>query len=137
MEKKKKKPALPRHRLLAGCLIGIVSIVGCCFLILLAVHMAWHPCPFCSVSQMEYWELPPNSELVTFEEYSQGGTNQWWVGELTILTTLAEEEVKIFYRSRYQPDCVINADLTFSLEGYTDDGRMIYRIRSCFRYDIF
>jgi hypothetical protein len=135
MEKKKKKPLLPQHRWLVGCLIGIASIVGCFIL------MSWtfvHPCPFCSVWQMKYWKLPPNSELVSFEKYSQGGTNQWRVGELTILTSIAEEEVKAFYRNQYQPGCYIDtADLTFSLEGYAADGRMIFNIRSCFRDDIF
>jgi hypothetical protein len=102
--------------------------------------MSWifvHPCPFCSVWQMEYWKLPPNSELVSFEEYSQGGTMIWRVGELTILTSLAEEEVKTFYRNQYQPSCFTEVDLTFSLEGYSADGRMIFNIRSCFQNDIF
>lgn len=58
------------------------------------------------VKAMRHWELPAESEIISFETEVIGASSSYVMGELTIRTTLSETEIADFYHANYQPDCL-------------------------------
>jgi hypothetical protein len=58
------------------------------------------------INEMLYWTLPAQTEIVAFETDIFGNSSSFIRGELIISTTLSEAEIRYFYQTHYQPNCL-------------------------------
>jgi hypothetical protein len=90
------------------------------------------------VNQMQTWDLPPNSEFVSFETESRvGGTQHYVWGELTILSSLSLEEIQDFYWTNY-PDYLTARSILSEIsvvENSATRGQTTYLISSAKHFD--
>lgn len=144
MEKKKKRPtAWLGHnwktllKIVGG--LGLLSlfILGC-LISVLYYFLSFEPWlneikALDKINQMQNWELPPDSEFVSFGTESRvGGTMHFVWGELTIASSLSLEEIQIFYWIRY-PDFKVprspdKLDISIVDNAEMTTGRTVYMI---------
>ena len=120
-----------------------------CFVTLLVAPFIGYACLFLTIVYgaeilarietfpMRFWELPPQSEFVSFEMEVVGGGNSEWVrGQLTIRSYLPEEIIQEFYRNKYHPNCGIDGRY-WSVTVVSEDaeGQRIYEICDLSQFD--
>lgn len=136
MEKKKKRPTTWIGRnwkaILTITAIGLSPVV--CFAAFLFWGFGIEPLiseiqAFAKINKMEYWELPPDSEFISFESWAGGGGTMTWVsGEMIIASYLSQEQIRDFYWTHYPAFGSIEGRIAVSVIGQERDGRTLYRI---------
>lgn len=133
MEKKKKNSdsGVTPLQLVIGILVILFGVPAVCIVSLIAL-IAGHlilgeASAYDHISQMQYWEMPPETEFVelTITDGSGGNTCAYH-GRLKIASHLSADELTTFFRSRYGKYYYGGLEATTS--GDKLDGKTIYGI---------
>lgn len=107
MKKKKNSQSGIRRTIVKTILfiLALPMMVCLCFVLIVFVP-PWvdHAKAYSHISQIRYWEIPPDSnviEVVVEDKFSGNGC--YVVGELKIESRLSEDELEEYYTSRYHP----------------------------------
>lgn len=124
-KKKNSESGITPLRLVIGILVILVGVPVVCvggliaFLagyLILGEASAYH-----LISQMQYWEMPPETEFIELTiTNGSGGTTCAFNGQLTIASNLSTDELTTFFQSLYRATPVTS--------GKKLDGKTVYSI---------
>jgi hypothetical protein len=108
-------------------LLGITVIVACSFVVYWTFASDYFIANY-RINQMRYWELPPQSEFLSFETQLFGGSSNFLEGRLTISSHETLEEIQAFYETNYGVNCLGDVMIVASSQAVVLDTPIRYTI---------
>jgi hypothetical protein len=116
-------------------LIAVGIIILACFFVFYATFASDYFIANYRINQMRYWELPPQSEFISFETQMFGDSSNFLEGRLTISSRTTLQEVQEFYETNYGVNCLGDVMIVASSQAAVSDTPTRYTICNIIQID--